>query len=437
MIPIGSDPEGSFVIDLNGKKSLIPASTTKLLTTGVALHSLGPDFRFETQLQQEGEIDVETGVLNGNLIIKGGGDPTLAQGGWDELFRKWAGVVKRAGIHRIQGSVIGDASHFTVEQRSGGWTWKDLGNYYACGASGLCFYENTFQIAFRPGKSGQSAKFLHTRPELPDAVFHNEMRTGPVGSGDQGYIYGAPYSHEFYLRGTVPAGSQRFTIKGALPDPALTCARHLSQALVSHGIAVGEPATTVRLSKHKPHPEPVVLTREKSVPLQELIAKTNHKSINLHAECLLRSMGKKASESGSYTSGVQAVEAFFRTHELTTTGLALHDGSGLSPLNLITPRQLAFFLRVMAQSDHSELYRQSLPVAGRSGTLKSVARGTAAEGRIHAKSGTLKRTKCYAGYVATSSGHHYAFALMINHYAKAYSHVKPGIERVFVSIASL
>ena len=163
----------------------------------------------------------------------------------------------------------------------------------------------------------------------------------------------------------------------------------------------------------------------------------NHKSINLFAETILKRLGKASGGDGSTASGVAAVKTYFNKHGIITAGLVMNDGSGLSPLNAITPRQMAYFLKAADNGPHADVFRQSLPVAGRTGTLKSVAIGTAASGRVRAKSGTLTRTKCYAGYVDARSGQRYAFAIMIHGYAREYSEVKPGIEAIMARMAEL
>lgn len=421
------------VIDVDGKKGFIPASTTKLLTSVVALDTLGPDFTFATTLGHTGTIT--NGTLSGDLVIQGSGDPTLAEYGWDDLFEKWTAIVKAASITKVEGRVIGDSSFFGGQPRSGTWTWKDIGNYYASGAQGLNFFNNTFRIRFLPGKVGAPAKLLGTNPELPGVTLHNEMRTGSTGSGDQGYVYAAPYSNIVHLRGSIPSGST-FTIKGALPEPALTCAQLFHQRLTKEGVTITQEANTVR-SQGKPKPPINTLTTETSAPISNLLQRMNHKSVNLFAETILNRTGKSRGGTGSTASGVAAVDAYFKKHGIITRGFVMNDGSGLSPLNTITPRQLVYFLKAANSDKYVDILRRSLPIAGRTGTLKSVARGTAAAGRVRAKSGTLSRTKCYAGYVDASSGQRYAFAIMVNGYSRKYSDVKPGIEAIMARMAEL
>ena len=425
-------PNPEVVLDVDGKKSFIPASTTKLLTTMVALDTLGPEYTFETQIAHTGTV--ADGTLDGDLIVRGSGDPTLAEYGWDKLFEKWTAAVKALGITKINGRVVGDSSFYSGQPRSGQWTWMDLGNYYASGAQGLNFYNNTFNVRFSTGKVGGPAKFTGTTPMLPDVEIHNEMRTGSASSGDQGYVYAAPFSKVVYLRGSVPAKGS-FTIKGALPEPALNCAQLWHKHLEKADITIEGEATTVRLAG-KPDGTRTTILTETSQPMSNLLLRMNLKSINLFAETILRRVGKSSGD-GSTASGVAAVEAYFDQHGISQSGFRMNDGSGLSPLNSITPRQMVYLLKATAESEQGEAFRKTLAVAGRTGTLKNVAEGTAATGRVRAKSGTLSRVKCYAGYVDARSGTRYAFAIMVNSFAKRYSDVKPGIEALMARMAEL
>ncbi|MFT4638416.1 MAG: D-alanyl-D-alanine carboxypeptidase/D-alanyl-D-alanine-endopeptidase (penicillin-binding protein 4) [Verrucomicrobiales bacterium] len=428
VLRLGENPE--MVVDVAGKQSFIPASTTKILTTVAALDVLGPEMVFETKLGYRGTL--EAGELQGDLVILGTGDPTLAEYGWDELFKTWTEAMKTAGITSITGRVLGDASFYQGPPRPGTWSWMDLGNYYAGGADGLNFYNNTYNVRFRTRAVGSRAKYLGTTPELPGVTFHNEMMTGNAGSGDQGYVYAAPYGQVVFLRGSIPA-SGTFTIKGALPEPALTCAQLFHAHLKKQGIQISEDPSTQRMD-----PATGALTEihaHTSKPLSNLLQRMNHKSINLFAETILRRVGKAQGNVGSTQAGVNAVNAYFTKHGIRTEGFAMNDGSGLSRLNLITPRQMVYLLKAANSDAHAEIFRNSLPVAGESGTLKNVAKGTAAVGRVRAKSGTIDRVKCYAGYVDARSGTRYAFAIMVNNYAKTYGDVKPGIVSIMARMA--
>ncbi len=420
---------GSPVIDFNGKKSVVPASTMKILTTGAALETLGPDFRFTTELQLAGD----------DVLIRGTGDPTLAEYKWTSLFAEWKAALAKAGVTKVAGRVIGDDSHFASQRIPDPWAWNDLGNYYAAGTCGLNFFSNSYSVYFKPGAAaGAPAAFLRTYPTPPGVQFVNEMRTGAYGSGDQGYIYCAPLGNRAVFRGTIPLGKSEFRIKGSSPDPALLCASLFTKYLRDNGIEVAGAPATPRTADSLPAADArKTIYTTRSEPLSKLIRETNFESMNVYAESILKTLGREKSGKGSTVEGAKAVTSWIKTKGISTEGFVMHDGSGLSRANLITARQLVYILKALANGTHGDTFVASLPVAGKSGTLEFIGNGTAAEGRVRAKSGTLDRLKCYAGYCDTTSGERFAFAIMVNHYGKNYSPVKAGITRVMSSLATV
>jgi D-alanyl-D-alanine carboxypeptidase/D-alanyl-D-alanine-endopeptidase (penicillin-binding protein 4) len=417
---------------------LVPASTMKVVTTAVAAELLGPDYRFVTELQTTGSLG-EEGTLDGDIILRGGGDPTLAAEELSPTFAKWRAALSEAGVKKVNGRVIGDASVFGTVLTPDTWQWNDLGNYYGAGACGLTVLKNLFYANFRTPSVGAKAPFTGTTPKLPGHEFVNEMRVGSSGSGDNGYVYGDAYGKLFTFRGTVPAGSGSFTIKGALPDPALFCARSFSESLADYGIEVSGEPTTDRLlaiageeigARKKIH-------EQTSDPLSEILVTTNHQSDNLKAECLHRAIGVKAKNDGGTIAAAAAVREYWQEKGIDMTGFYMGDGCGLSRANTITPRQMTLMLYHAAKGEHFETFRRSLPVAGQSGTLKSIGGGTAAEGRIRAKSGTMDRIRNYAGYLEARSGKRYAFAFFVTNYATDLSTVKSKIVRVWSVMAGL
>ena len=434
--PVGSaEPLPEPALEHLGDKSLLPASTLKTITTGCALAILGEDYRFATVLQHDGAIDEETGELDGNIFIKGSGDPTLAEDGWTSLFDEWLAVLREAGIKRIAGHVVGDGSVFATQAVSGAWAWDDIGNYYAPAVTGLNFCRNTFQISFQPGAVGSAARLVGTHPKVPGLELINEMRTGATGSGDRGYVYGAPYAETYYLRGSIPKQSKAFSIKGAFPDPAYVCSDKLAAHLLKNGVEVGGGGTTVRRAGFESKGERHALHTHRSVPLVDLVQPVNHKSLNLDAEALLKAIGRKRFGNGTTTDGAMAVIGYLKREGVDTSGFDMTDGCGLSRGNAVSPNQLTAALSLFSRQGES--LRKSLPIAGRSGTLKAIGGGTPAEGRVRAKSGTVHRTKCYAGYVDCRSGRKAAFAVMVNRYTGSYPPIKAGLTAILARLAEM
>ena len=288
---------GRMIGGHQGQLTCIPASTQKLLTTAVAMDVLGEDHRFTTKLLLTGTV--EDGVLNGNIYIVGGGDPSLGSPyldgvpGMDRTIDRWQAAIATVGIRRINGRVIGDGSYFGTDGASGGWPWSDIGNYYGSGAYGLNIHENFYFLDFlQRGRVGSIPPVQRTRPEVPGLKLTNELRSGPRGSGDQAYVYGAPYGYNNYVRGTIPIGTGRFTIKGAIPDPALFTAQLLCRRLEEAGISVSLPAESDRSIGDGLLADGRVIDTYASPPLSELVDRTNLRSNNLYAEALLREINK-------------------------------------------------------------------------------------------------------------------------------------------------
>ncbi len=435
MVPLDGEPSDATGYHID--TGLIPASTMKAITTATAVEILGPDFMFRTELQLAGILG-DDGTLSGDVVVRGGGDPTLAESGISATFERWKEALTEEGVKMIDGSVVGDASLFGTRRVPDSWQWNDFGNYYGAGACGLTFHQNQFFCRFDPGSVGAEARFIGTDPKLPGVEFLNEMKTGTSSSGDQGYIYGAPYGKVFYLRGSVPAGGT-FTIKGALPDPAMFCAQAFTEYLNENGLEVSGDPTTERLLRiaGKSLAARKNIHEIESAPLEEILLLTNLKSNNLRAECIHRMIGVERGSEGSIDAACDAVAAYWEKKEIDMTGFHMADGSGLSRANTVTARQMALILYHAAKGENFESFRQSLPVAGQSGTLRNIGRGSAVDGRIRAKSGTIGRVKCYAGYADPRSDKRYAFAIFINNYVGSSSTVNSQIVRVWSKMMSL
>jgi D-alanyl-D-alanine carboxypeptidase/D-alanyl-D-alanine-endopeptidase (penicillin-binding protein 4) len=386
--PLGGGEEvASHQADL----ALIPASTLKAVTTATALQVLGPDYVFETRLFLKGD----------DLVIVGGGDPMLSA----ESFPAWWESLKKSDVKKIKGKVMADPSRFESQRVPNSWPWGDVGNYYGAGASGLNFNRNSFAMTFQPGKVGEPAKLLETIPTPPGVAFENRMRTGPRGSGDQGNLYGGPGAKVVSMRGTVPAGGP-YTIYGALPDASLSCALGFRDFLRKKNFPVlGEVELgTVDLTGAR------LVHSQKSVSLEEIIRTTNFQSVNLYADSLFKALTKE----GSSAAAIARVKKHWEKQGVDLTGFVMHDGSGLSPRNVITPRQLVTILKKARVHKSGDQFLNSLPVAGRSGSVGGFGKGTAMEGRVWVKPGGLTGVRTYSGYFVNKSGKEFVFAVMIN-----------------------
>lgn len=440
--------DGEVIAAFNSMKLLRPASALKVMTTAAALSILGPDHIFTTKLEYDGRID-EIGILKGNLYITGGGDPTLATNRSDiatpynVVLQQWVKSIQQLGIKKIEGRVIGDAGYFPDDMIPTTWIWEDIGNYYGAGVSGLNFHENRYDLVLSSGKTGSPTNILKIQPEVPGLQLTNLTTAGAAGSGDQAYIYGSPFNLSGVVRGTIPPNRSSFVIRGAVPDPALYAASCLKQTLEQMGIQVTEPAATVRqlseLENYKSQ-QKYMLHISTSPPIKKIVYWCNKRSVNLFAEALLREMGKKQFGTGTIENGIKAVKQFYQNRGIDLNGAILYDGSGLSPSNAISAKQLTEILSNYAGAPNFNEFYQSLPVTGDAsddGFLKSFMNSKSKTAKLSVKSGYLSNTRAYCGYIKTQSGRLLAFTVMVNNYTCTNTYIKKKIEDLLLPLMQL
>ncbi|MFD2162526.1 D-alanyl-D-alanine carboxypeptidase/D-alanyl-D-alanine-endopeptidase [Paradesertivirga mongoliensis] len=412
---------GEVVFSKNGHIGLAPASTLKVVTSASAFHILGQDFRWETTLCYNGSI--VNGILNGDLIIRGGGDPTLgsdryAQSKPEALLNRWAAAIKKAGIKKINGRLIADDSLFGTQITPLGWIWQDIGNYYGAGASSLSWKENEIGVRFRAGvKAGDKTELLGAVSNSTDLKLVNEVTTGNAGSGDNVYAYSAPYTDIVYLRGTYGIDLKK-TIMISMPDPALTLARELKSALDDNGISIAGQASTARLldlEKEKFLPPATVIDEYQSPLLRQIIYWLNQKSLNLYGENLIKSIALKQGKAATTENGISEIKKFWSSKlKMDPNALAILDGSGLSPENRITTLAMASILQSAAKEPwYSSLY-ESLPE----------------NNKIKMKSGSIRNVLAYTGYHKSSSGTPLVFTFITNNYNGSTSAIKQKMFKV-------
>lgn len=444
-ILIKENTSGKTITSLTPKRALAPASSMKTITTSTALSILGANYQFKTQLQYSGSI--ENGILNGNIYIKGGGDPSLGStkvvGGKSSfaILKIWVEAVKKLGITKINGKIIADATIFEEMTVPYTWQWNDIGNYYGAGASGLSFMDNTYQLFFKSGaKEGNPTTLLKFQPQIPGLQFSNQVKTGKYGSGDNAYIFGSPYTYFRYVNGTIPPNKSLFSIKGSIPDPAYYAAYRLHYALKNAGISVSQSPSSVRILKSEKKPfekNRKTFHTTSSPPLSAIVQRINVYSDNLYAEHLLKYLGWYKLKKGNLESGKKVVESFGTSIGLNLKGFYMEDGCGLSRQDAVSAEHFVNMLQKISKSGIYTTFFNSLPIAGKTGTMKYVCGGTTAQGRVFAKSGYMTRVLSYVGYVKSVSGKTYTFALLVNNYNCKYAVMKKKFEKIMVKIAQL
>jgi D-alanyl-D-alanine carboxypeptidase/D-alanyl-D-alanine-endopeptidase (penicillin-binding protein 4) len=441
--------DGEEIIGYNARQSLSSASTLKLITTATAMVVLGPSYTYNTVLEYDGVI--KDSVLTGNIYIRGTGDPSL--GSWrfpnyydlPALLNSWSEAIRAAGIRRIQGVIIGDASLYMDLTTPDSWPFSDLGNYYGASLSALNINENLYRVFFGTGKSvGVSASVLRTDPLIPYVILRNSVITDAANTGDQVNIYGAPFQNQQWLMGKVPIGepANEFSVKGALPDPAFFAAYALQEQLQKDNVTIsnppisvggGIPATLPTLGKR------TVLNQHKSPSLTEIVQQTNYQSINLYAEALLRTTALTLNTSiRSTEASLETLAGFWKAKGVNLDGFRIRDGSGLSTVGALTADNMTGILSAMGREKAFPAFLSTIPVVGQSGTVRSLARNTAAAGNIRAKSGSIEGVRAYAGYVTAADGEQLSFCLFVNKYTPSQKRaVLAEIEKIMVKLVGL
>jgi len=435
-----------IIAEKNSETMLIPASVMKFVTTATALDILGENFKFKTTLAYSGKID-SLGILQGNIYIIGSGDPTF--GTWrygnayttNAIYEKFYQAILSKGIKGIHGSIISDASVFDNHLAPVKWQWEDIGNYYGSGCSGLNNHENMYSVFFKSGnKIKDKATVVETEPFIPDMKYINEVTTAKYGSGDQVYIYGAPFNNTRILTGTIPIGENNFKVKGSIADPAYYTASSFHNFLRNKGIRISDMPTTKRLlniENIEISDTRVNLTTHLSPSLLMIIKQTNLYSINLYAESLLKYIAYHQKGFGSVENGITAIHNYWLNKGISTNAFRMADGCGLSRYNAVSTAVLSDILAVYSTNTHFEAFYETLPNAGKSGTLKRMFKGTVAEDNLHAKSGTMSKVKAYAGYVYNRSGKLISFAFIINNFDDSSSKIRKKMEAIMIKIAQL
>ena len=433
---------GKLIALHNMQKSLIPASTLKILTTGAALGLLGPHYKYETKLEYDGVFDSLSGVLKGNLYIHGSGDPTFNSERFNRddtisLFQSLPFRLRKKGIKKIEGNIIGDASCFSDNPIPDGWTWSDIGQYYGAGTCGLTYSDNSVSLYFDSNK-GDSCILTHTIPVLENVIYRSDVTSD--SKKDEALVYGAPFGNTYYVHGSIPAAKKDFEVKASNPDPAYQCAKDFYDEVITNGISISGKPTTVRrmqIVNEKISVKRKVLSIIYSPKLSAIVEQTNIHSDNTYAEQLLRTLGFLKGDGGTTEAGIDVVKNYWKSLGVKLDGLYMTDGCGLSRSNGITTLIQASILQKISNQKWYSSFLNSLPVAGKSGSMTSLCKGTLAENNLQAKTGYINRARGYVGYVKTKSGKLLCFSLLANNYTCTPTEMKKKLEKILVAMAEI
>ncbi|QEC58416.1 D-alanyl-D-alanine carboxypeptidase/D-alanyl-D-alanine-endopeptidase [Flavisolibacter ginsenosidimutans] len=403
------ESSGAVVFDRNSRIGLAPASTQKIITAAAAYEVLGKDFRFQTKFGYYSGI--KRGRLAGSIVVLPSGDPTLGSWRWkstteDSVTRRIVKGLAQTGIQFFNGFSI-DESGKDEEAIPGGWIWEDIGNYYGAGATALNWRENQYDLILKSGKNiGDSVLITGTKPALYDYSITSKLKAAAKGTGDNSVIYFPVTTSALVVRGTIPAGEERFVVSGAMPSPNGQFLATLTDSLARRGIAKEGRDETVSQSNYDASKLTVFHT-EVSPPLDSMSYWFLKRSINLYGEAFAKRIAIASNHPFTSEDGANVIANLWSNKGIGIDRNELHtyDGSGLSPLNRVTTHAQVSVLQYAKKQAWFSGYFSGFPEFN----------------GMKLKSGTINRVKSFCGYHTSKAGKSYIVSYIVNNYNGASS----------------
>ena len=436
-IKVVSLDNGRVLFEENAEKLLRPASNMKLYTVAAALDRLSPDYRFSTSVYANTRPD-SAGVVHGNLIIYGRGDPSLAarfnNGDYFKGIDDLATRIVAAGVKRVEGDLVGDESYFVGPKYGSGWNWEDLTWYYGAEITPLTANDNALDLFVKPGTALGQPALITTGPPDPLLTIVNKVTTSAKGSRRDISIHRGLGENTITITGSIPLEDRGYTGGIGISHPGLLFVYMLRSSLAQKGVtitgasrtgAAAQPTDAVSMLSHTtPSAVQNEIATLQSPPFSVIAANTLKPSQNLYTELILRTLGKVTPPPATMTNlsptseelGLEAVRTFLKTVGLRPEALVLDDGSGLSRNDMITAEASVQLLTFMSKHRYATVFRDALPIGGVDGTLRNRFKGTPAENNVRAKTGSLSSAASLGGYMTTAGGEKVAFSIMVNNY---------------------
>ncbi len=433
------------LVELNEDKLFTPASNAKLFTTAAVFGLIGPDYRFKTTVESMGSLD-KYGRLDSDLILVGRGDPNLSgrtlpynmhterKAPAIQVLQALADQLVQHGLKYVDGDVVADDSYFVWERYGEGWSQDDLAREWGAPVSALTINDNIIFVNIMPADRPGERAFLNVTPFPEYYKIDNRVITTPSGSGPRTVsINREPGSNLLTFWGNIPQDDPGFSEALAIDDPADFAARLFRQLLEQRGVTVYGKARTHHTElasmqtfsvtsmasgggtdSRPPNPSPMILASYQSQPIAQDLRVINKVSQNLHAELMLRLLGKEKGNSGSIQGGLEVLRSFLVNAGIKPDQFVFLDGSGLSREDLVTPEAMVLLLQYCHKQPWGQAFEDTLPVAGTDGSLADRFRNTPAAGMVRAKTGSLSHVYSLSGYATTQAGDHIAFSVMTN-----------------------
>ena len=467
-IEVVSLPSGKVLYTQNADKLFTPASNTKLFTTAAALALIGPDYSFRTTVETSGTLD-KYGRLNGDVVLVGRGDPNLSGRELPyalrtqrndhpiQVLEQLADALVQKGVKYVDGDVVADDSYFAFERYGEGWSQDDL--VWADGApvSALTINDNVVFVNILPADRAGERAFVSVLPFADYYQIDNRIITTPAGTGRKIFINREPGSTLLTLWGTLPLDDAGANEALAIEDPAQFAAALFRQLLEKRSVVVyGKDRTrhtelaslsTLTVTVVAPsrggdqpsrtsQPQPLVLASYQSRPLLQDVTVVNKVSQNLHAEILLRLLGREKGTAGTVEGGLEVLRGFLNRTGVSSEEYAFYDGSGLSRQNLVSPHAVVQLLQYAATQPWGASFRDSFPVAGVDGSLSERFKNIDPHTHVFAKTGSLGGVKALSGYATTARGEQVAFSILSNNFNLPSKRVLDTIDEIVEAIVN-
>jgi D-alanyl-D-alanine carboxypeptidase/D-alanyl-D-alanine-endopeptidase (penicillin-binding protein 4) len=418
---------GETLYERNAQSYFVPASNMKLLTTALALDKLGADFRFRTTLEANG-IFSTGGLLTGDLILVGRGDPNLSNrkfpfdqteefdGPPEKALAELADMLVKRGVKEISGDIVGDDSYFPRERYPDGWEIDDMVWEYGAAVSAIVVNDNTVTLLLTPGEKPGDRATLLLDPPIAEFRVNNQVVTAAPGEKVDLRLTREPGSQTVLLTGTFPAKAAPRKLVLAIQEPAQFAATLLARALEERGVKIRGKVRAI----HEPDPAEAtrtVLAEHLSIPLADSVKLVNKISQNLHTEVLLRTAARQDGLWANPDDLAKYPAEFYAKVGIAPDDVVQSDGSGLSRHDLVTPRAFVILLQYAQKQPWFPAFFASLPVAGADGTLNERLKNEKLAGRIHAKTGSVTHVRSLSGYADTPGGRRLIFSFLSNNQA--------------------
>ncbi len=433
------DPDGGDTLySLNAGKLFMPASNMKIITSVTALAQLGPDFQYRTTFATRGRI--RRGVLSGDLVVIGRGDPTVSDHMLHDAtipLRAAAESLAAHGITRITGHIVRGVDPFPDARVGYGWDWDDLTEPYGAGVDALMLNEGFTTIVVRGGARVGTATTVTTMPATAYPSLRNHVRTVAQTGDARGPAVTVAWdstSGALTVDGTIAPRDSTIAMI-AYRDPAAAYLHALATAIDRRGITLRPGAAEVGTTDSGATLD--TLFTMASPPLREILPALLKPSQNQIAEVLLKTIGLERTGVGSADSGVRVIHDQLLAWGAAADGFVVHDGSGLSRHDYLSPETIVRTLIAARRDTAFQVFYDALPVAGVDGTIADRMRGTMAAGNVRAKTGFVDRARSLSGYVTTADGVPLVFSFLCNNWTTPVRDVERVQDEIAARLASL